>query len=50
MTTKYFENSLKIKKQDFLSIYKNNSILFEYVDENLIISFLKNNNGIEYRR
>ena len=48
MTTKYFENSLKIKKQDFLSIYKNSSILYEYVDENLIISFLKNNNGIEY--
>ena len=35
MTTKYFESSLKIKKQDFLSIYKNNSLLFEYADENI---------------
>jgi hypothetical protein len=42
MANNYFENTLKIKKQDFLSIYKNNSILFEYVDEKLIISFLKN--------
>ena len=48
MVKSFRENSLKIKKQYFLSIYKNSSILYEYVDENLIISFLKNNNGIEY--
>ena len=48
MTTKYFENSLKIKKQDFLFIYKNNSVPYEYVDEILILSFLQNNKGIEY--